>query len=176
MLAEEHPECLHSLSLRFTHSASQRYLTADVRHRNMARLLIGFVIGTLVCLTTSFLLSLRFPFPQSSLDREHNKYLHLFVAAPEHFFTGSEDADSQRISFSFTTSFKDAKSYFSAVDANITGTDWHLVEQYNTFRRYADTWTPFHSSNRRKEITLTYLPKQQKVILEKQRRLDLSGL
>ena len=30
MLAAEHPECLHSHSLRFTISASQRYLTADV--------------------------------------------------------------------------------------------------------------------------------------------------
>jgi len=30
MLAAEHPECLHSLSLRLTPTASQRYLTADV--------------------------------------------------------------------------------------------------------------------------------------------------
>ena len=35
MLAEEHPECLHSHSLRSTHTASQRYLTADVRQKNM---------------------------------------------------------------------------------------------------------------------------------------------
>ncbi len=38
MLAAEHPECLHSHSLRSTHTASQRYLTADVSQTNMSLL------------------------------------------------------------------------------------------------------------------------------------------
>ena len=33
MLAAEHPECLHSQLLRSTRTASQRYLTADVRQK-----------------------------------------------------------------------------------------------------------------------------------------------
>ncbi|MCK9590262.1 MAG: hypothetical protein M0Q93_12995, partial [Terrimicrobiaceae bacterium] len=35
MLAEEHPECLHSQCVRATLCASQRYLTADVRQKYM---------------------------------------------------------------------------------------------------------------------------------------------
>ena len=48
MLAAEHPECLHSISLRFTLSASQRYLTADVRQKNMTSFTRSNITGSLL--------------------------------------------------------------------------------------------------------------------------------
>jgi len=42
MLTEEHPECLRSHSLRSTHTASQRYLTRDVRQKYMPPAIVYF--------------------------------------------------------------------------------------------------------------------------------------
>lgn len=55
MLAAEHPECLHSHFQRFTLSASQRYLTADVSNKMKRLLVIVSALLALGCVYVFFL-------------------------------------------------------------------------------------------------------------------------